>query len=185
MPAPSVARCGPRQTDAGASAGHVLEPVLLDEREVVALVEDLAVHARVQLAEAAHLPVLLRHELLVQRRDLDVEVVLREVEVGGEPLDHVAVLVPLEIERRGLVLPVDLVEVEQLRELALAGVGEPNGVALQGRRSGSGGVAHAPPADATLRLRFLLGFARLPSRSVHTLSTAIAKTPWPLASRST
>ena len=39
----SVARCEARPTGYGASAGDVLEPVLLDQGEVVALVEDLAV----------------------------------------------------------------------------------------------------------------------------------------------
>src|SRR3954452_1181201 len=158
---------------AGPSARDVLEPVLRHERQVVALVEDLAVDPGVQLAQAPNLAVLLRDELLVQRRDLDVQVVHRQVEVGCEALRRAAVAVPLEIERPGLVLPIDLIEVEQLRELALAGVGETEGVAL-GRGYGRSGLAHAPPAEA-VRGRFRFCFAIDPSRSVHTLSTAIAK----------
>src|SRR6187397_2677526 len=96
---PSPSR-GPRR-----SAGDVLEAVLGHQRQVVALVEDLAVDARIQLPQATHLPVLLRDQPLVERRDLDVQVVLRQVEVGREPLDDVAVAVPLQVERRGLVGP--------------------------------------------------------------------------------
>jgi hypothetical protein len=57
------------------AAGEVLEPVLGDEGQVVALVEDLAIHARIQLAEPPDLAVLLGDQALVERRDLDVEVV--------------------------------------------------------------------------------------------------------------
>src|SRR5262245_32967699 len=118
------------------SAGDVLEPVLVHEGQVVALVEDLAVGARIELAQSADLPVLLGDQPLVQRRDLDVQVVLRKVEVRGEPLHHVAVAIPLQVERCGLVLPVDLVEVQQLRELAFACVRERHGVALESRDLG-------------------------------------------------
>src|SRR5215210_2312874 len=114
----------PRDAARADSAGQVLEAVLRHERQIVALIEDLALHIRVQLAQPTDLSVLLRHQLLVQRRDLDVEVVLRQVEVGRETLDDPAVLVPLEIERRRLVVPGDLIEVEQPGELALAGVRE-------------------------------------------------------------
>ena len=54
----------------------IFQAVLGDEREVVALVEDLASDLRVPLTEPPDLAVLLRDELLVERRDLDVEVVV-------------------------------------------------------------------------------------------------------------
>src|SRR5262245_19594702 len=163
--------------------GDVLEAVLGDQRQVVALVEDLAVDARVELAEPADLPVLPGHELLVQGRDLDVEVVLGQEEVGGESLDDVAVLGPLEVARGRLVLPVDLVEVQQLRELTFARVSEGHGIALEG--GWSGGAAHSPPATRAWRPRFPVVFARDPSSSAHTLSNAIAKTACPPLTRST
>src|SRR5207249_1175015 len=59
------------------SAGHVLQAVLADQGEIVALVEDLAGHVWIDLPEPADLAVLLRDELLIERRDLDVEVVRR------------------------------------------------------------------------------------------------------------
>src|SRR5215212_8243180 len=130
---PDDRRGRPRRNEgcgSGRSARDVLEPVLRHERQVIALVEDLAVDPRVELAQPPNLAVLLRDELLVQRRDLDVEVVRRQIEVGCEALRRAAVAVPFEIEGPGLVLPVDLIEVEQLPELALAGVGETEGVAL-------------------------------------------------------
>src|SRR5215204_596185 len=174
------ARSGP-----GPLPRYVLEPVLGHERQVVALVEDLALDLRVELAQAANLAVLLGHQPLVERRDLDVEVVHRQEEVRREALNHVPIAVPLEVERPGLVVPFDLVEVQQPGELALAGVREGDRVAGQGRGLGRRAPGHAPPAARALRPFFPAFLARVPSRSVHTLSTAIAKTPCPLASKST
>src|SRR5680860_1844631 len=96
-----------------------LEAVLDQQVQVVALVEHLDPGARVELAEPARLAILLGHELLVERRDLDVEVVRAEIEVGRETLHRVVVDVAFEGERPRLVLPVDAVEVEELGELAL------------------------------------------------------------------
>ena len=103
-----------------------LEPVLHEEVQVVALVEHLDVHLGIQLREPARLAVLLGDQLLVQRGDLDVEVVRREVEVRAERLRRVAVAVGFEHERARLVLPVDGVEVEELRELPFGVVREPH-----------------------------------------------------------
>ena len=70
-----------------------LEPVLHEQVQVVALVQHLDLDLGVQLAQATRLAVLLRHELLVERRDLDVLVVRGQVEVGRERLHRVAVAV--------------------------------------------------------------------------------------------
>jgi hypothetical protein len=78
----------------------------------------------VELAQPARLAVLLGDELLVQRRDLDVEVVRGQVEVGCERLDRIALPVGLEREGARLVLPRDPVEVEELGELPLGVVRE-------------------------------------------------------------
>jgi hypothetical protein len=94
-----------------------LQPVLHEEAEVVPLVEDLAPHLRIALSQAADLAVLLRDQLLVQGRDLDVLVVGGQVEIGGEPLGDVALGVPVDVEGAGLVVPLDLVEVEKPGEL--------------------------------------------------------------------
>ncbi len=77
-----------------------------------------------QLTQTSSLAVLLRDELLVERRDLDEEVVRGQEEVGRERLRGVAVAVALEDEGARLVLPRDVVEVEQLRELPLGVVRE-------------------------------------------------------------
>src|SRR4051794_30056366 len=63
-----------------------LEPVLHEQMQIVALVQDLDADLGVQLSEPAGLAVLLRDELLVERGDLDVEVVRRQVEIGTERL---------------------------------------------------------------------------------------------------
>jgi hypothetical protein len=98
----------------------LLEAVFHQEVQIVALVQDLALHVGVETEKPPHLAVLLRHELLVERRDLQIDVEGRQVEVGREALRGITVAVPLDIEGRGLVGPFDPVEVEQLRELALA-----------------------------------------------------------------
>jgi hypothetical protein len=113
---------------AGGHGSGGLQSVLHEEAEVVPLVEDLAPHLRVPLPEAADLAVLLRHELLVQGRDLDVLLVGGEVEVGGEPLGDVALGVPVDVEGAGLVLPFDLVEVEKSGELPFRVVGKSDGL---------------------------------------------------------
>jgi hypothetical protein len=92
--------------------------------EVVPLIEDLAANLGVELAEAAHLAVLLGDQLLVHGGDLDVEILLGKVEVGGEVLGGLVTAVPGDGEGTGLVLPGDVVEVEQSGELALARMGE-------------------------------------------------------------
>ena len=102
----------------------LFEPVLHQQVQVVLLVEDLALHVGIEAQQATNLPILLRDQLLVERRDLDVEVVLGQVEVGREPLRGIAITVPLDIERGRFVRPLDLVEVEELRELTLAVVRE-------------------------------------------------------------
>jgi hypothetical protein len=122
--------------DRGSTSGLLrrwLETVLDQEIHVVALVEDPALHPRVKLLQAARFAVLLRDELLIQRCDLDVAVERWKVEVRREALGSVAVAIPLDIERGRLVLPLDLIEIEQLRELLLAVVSEPN--ALVGKES--------------------------------------------------
>jgi hypothetical protein len=103
-----------------------VEPELHQQVEVVALVQDLHVDLRMQLAEAPDLRVLLGHQLLVQGGDLDVEVVGRKVEVRPKGSQRVAVRVPLQGELARFVLPGNAVEVEQVGELALRGMGEAN-----------------------------------------------------------
>ncbi len=88
------------------------------------MIENAALHIGVQLSQSARLAVLLRYELLVEGRDLDIEVVLGEVEVRREPLSGGSLPVPGDIEGGGFVSPVDLIEVKQLCELPLAIVSE-------------------------------------------------------------
>ena len=129
----------------------LVEAVLLQEREVVALIEDLDLGVGIELAETADLAILLRHELLVHRRDFDVRLELREVEVGGELLDDLALLVPLDIERTRLVFPLDLIEVEKPCVLPLAFVSEVDAVALESRSPGRDACPAASLAAALSR----------------------------------
>jgi hypothetical protein len=112
----------------GGQGSGGLESVLHEQAEVVTLVEDLAPHLRVPLAETADLAVLLRDQLLVEGRDLDVLVVRGKVEVGGEPLGDVALGVPVDVEGARLVVPFDLVEVEKPSELPFGIVGKGDGL---------------------------------------------------------
>ena len=125
-----ASRCDRRRCLIADRSRHVFQPVLGDERQVVALVEDLAGDLGISLAQPTDLPVLLGHELLAERRDLDVEVVLRQEEVRGEALQDPALAIPLDVERRGLVLPSDAIELQELGELALGRVCEAKGLTL-------------------------------------------------------
>jgi hypothetical protein len=66
----------------GALRRLVLEAVFQQEVRVVTLIQDLAFHVGVELMQPADLAVLLGDELLVQSRDLDVDVELGKVKVG-------------------------------------------------------------------------------------------------------
>ena len=116
-------------------AGQVDAAVLEQERLEVARVEELDAHVRVELAQPAQLAVLLAHQALLERRQLDIEVELRQVEVGREALHDGPVEVEEDGEGARLVAPLDLVVVEDPRQLGLAGVGE------DGRRGRSASVA--------------------------------------------
>jgi len=101
-----------------------LEAVLHEQLQVVALVQDADIDVGIALTQPPRFSILLGHELLVQRRDLDEEVVGRQKEVGCECLSGTILAVPLQRERARLVLPCDAVEVEELRELPLGVVCE-------------------------------------------------------------
>jgi hypothetical protein len=99
---------------------RLLQPVLDEQTQIVALIENLAFDLRVELAQAAHLPILLGHQLLAHRGDLDVEIVIGEVEVGAKELRRGTVGSELDCKLARLVLPVDLVEIEESRKLSFA-----------------------------------------------------------------
>lgn len=101
-----------------------LEAVLDKKVQVVTLVEHLAPHIGVQLSKPFDLSILLRDKLLTHRRDLDVEVVVREVEIGFEQFYRFVEVIPLDWELSRLVVPLDAVEVEKSREFPFAVVCE-------------------------------------------------------------
>src|SRR5450631_2110431 len=116
------------------------ESELHQKVEVVALVEHLDLYFRVKLSQPPYLAVLLGHQTLVERRELDVEVVSRQVEVRAETLDGFAPGVPLDGELHRLVLPGHTVEVQETGELALGLMGETHAHVV----SGTGAVGELP-----------------------------------------
>jgi hypothetical protein len=134
---------------------RLLQPVLDQEIQVVTLVQDPALDARVELEQTADLAILLGDELLVKGRDFDVEVERPQVEVGRETLGWIAVAIPRDLECRGFVIPLDLVEVEEFCELPFAVMCELD--ALVGKRASEVG-------RCALRDRYP-SFASTPSRS--------------------
>lgn len=111
---------------------RLLEAVFDQEVQVIPLVQDLALDVRIQLLEAPGLAVLLRDELLVEGRDLDVKIERREIEVRRETLCRVPLTIPIDVEGRRLVFPRDLIEVQKLGELAFTVVGELDGLVRKG-----------------------------------------------------
>ena len=94
--------------------------VLEHQRPEVTRVEQLHADLRIELPQVAQLAVLLPDQRLLERRQLDVQVDLRQVEVGRERLDDRAVGVPGDGEDVGFVSPRDTVEVQDPRQLRLA-----------------------------------------------------------------
>ena len=76
----------------------LFETVFHQKVQVVALVKDLALDVRIKLSQPSHLSVLLGNELLIKSGYLDVEIILREIEVGSEPLSRNPVAIPLDVE---------------------------------------------------------------------------------------
>ncbi|MEA2001283.1 MAG: hypothetical protein U9N84_05275, partial [Actinomycetota bacterium] len=97
----------------------LLQTVLDEEAEVVALVKDFALDLRVHFPEETYLLVLFGHKLLTHGRYLDVQVVLREVEIGSEELCRLAILEP-NCELARFIVPVDFVEIQESREQPVA-----------------------------------------------------------------
>src|SRR5689334_15777683 len=104
---------------AGRGLARELESKSLGQALDVAPVEELDPNLRVTLAELAELPVLARDERLLHHGHLDIEVLLREVEVRRERVRDAPVGRFFERERMRLVLPRDAVEVEQACAFAL------------------------------------------------------------------
>src|SRR5207249_8533382 len=76
-------------------------------------------------AQFPQLAVLARHERLLHHGDLEIEILLREVEVRRECFDDASFLVRLEDERAGLVVPRHSVVVKELRALEFGAIREP------------------------------------------------------------
>jgi hypothetical protein len=92
--------------------------------QIVALVKDLAVDLGVELGEPANLPILLGHQLLIHRGDLYEQVVVGEIEIRGEKLGGLAIAIPGDRERAGLVIPFNAIEVQEECKLPLTVVSE-------------------------------------------------------------
>ena len=90
----------------------ILQPVFDDEVQVVPLIKDLAVDVGMEFLETSNRTVLLGDQFLAHGRDLDVEIILGQVEIGGEELGRRTVFVPCDRERFRLVVPWDAVEVQ-------------------------------------------------------------------------
>ena len=104
---------------------HLERPVAgLDQQLLVVLpVQQANVDLGVELAQQAQLAVLRRYQRLLHRRQLDIEVVLGQVEVGREHLCH-AFAFPGDREGDRFVVPADPVVVEEAGELLLRGMRE-------------------------------------------------------------
>ena len=125
---------GATVTPGGRHSGGVCGEEAFD----VALVEDADLDVGLLLAELADLAVLAGHERLAQCRDLKVEVVVRQVEVGSEGRSGIAVDTPLEHERAGLVVPGDALGIEEFGDPALRIVGELHRVRFGSERTDLG-----------------------------------------------
>ena len=115
--------------------------------QIIALVEDLAANVGMVLLQLPDLFVLLSHQLLVHRRDLDVEVVVGQVEVRGEEFHRLAVF-KTDGKALGLILPGDAVEIQQKCELTLGVMSEVDFVSVW-VLGGQGAPTSTTPASSS------------------------------------
>lgn len=127
---------------------RLLESVLDHQMEIIALVEHLAFRVGVNGLKTANLLVLLGHEFLVHRRDLDVQVVVGKIEVGSEPFRRLAFGVELDGKALRLEIPWDAIEVEKKGELPLTVVSELD-LMCRGAVCAQGTPASIAPANST------------------------------------
>jgi hypothetical protein len=127
---------------------RLLESVFDHQMQIVPLVENLALRVGVDGLEAADLLVLLGYEFLVHRRDLDEQVIVGKVEIGGEPLGWLAFRIKFDWKTPGLVVPWDTIEVEKEGELPLTVVSEFN-LMCRGAVSAQGAPVSIAPANFT------------------------------------
>ncbi|HKZ20630.1 MAG TPA: hypothetical protein VJQ57_11005 [Acidimicrobiia bacterium] len=92
--------------------GGSLETVFLHQVKVITLVEDLAANTRIQPPEGFYLAVFLGDKLLAHGRDLDKEIIVGKVEIGGEILVRTPLTIPRNGKRSRLVDPRNSVKVE-------------------------------------------------------------------------
>src|SRR5215831_15506471 len=103
-----------RTAATSAASGGLAEAVTGGDPLEIPLVEELDAHLGIELAQPAQLPVLPGDERLLHDRDLEIEVLVGEVEIGRERLDDLALLIALEHERVRLVHPRHAVVIEDL-----------------------------------------------------------------------
>lgn len=107
----------------------LLEPIFDEQVEVVTLIEDLALHIWVEFTQSPNFTILFRDQLLVESSYLDVKAVLGKIEIRSETLRGYSIAIPFDVERAGFVVPLDLIEVKQLRKLPFRIVREIGGLA--------------------------------------------------------
>ena len=121
----------------------LFETVFDHQIQIVTLIEEFAIDVGMDRLESLQLLVLLGHELLVHRCDLDEHVVVRQIEVGREELVGFPFLIELDWEALRLVEPWNSIEIEEKGELTLTVVSEFNFV-----RRGAVGDQVAPASTA-------------------------------------
>jgi len=100
-------------------SSRCLWQVLSEEIEDVAAVENPDPNFGIQLSHLAQLAVLRRDELLTKCRQLEEQVMFAQVEIGSERARRLSIRAPRKDELHRLVLPPDLVVIENLGKQAL------------------------------------------------------------------
>jgi len=129
----------------------------LQQLSIIPPVKDFEVHCRIKLSQLPDLSILLGHEVLLERGQLDIKVELREIEIGGEAFGDFPAAVPIDRKASRLVLPFDLIEVQDPGELFLT-------------RVGKGGTIGGGPS---LEGRTLLGFVEDLSKPIEQVLTGL------------
>lgn len=101
-----------------------MKPVFEEKVTKIFLVEDFDVYIGIQLPQPSHFPVLLCNQVLAHGGELYINIKVREVKVWGKALDDITLSIPFDGKSLRLIKPLNLIKVQYLGTLFLAGVGE-------------------------------------------------------------
>src|SRR5574337_410447 len=109
------------EAEGSLGATSLCKAVLGQQAPIISSVKHLQFDLRIDFPESPDLSILLRHQALLERGQFNEEVKVNQIEVRREGFGRIARLIPGKRKCLGFILPSNLVEIQDLRKLFLAG----------------------------------------------------------------